>query len=462
MQRRRERFAATLFVAIVAHGCALGRDYRRPFVPTPEITRGQKVPAGDETIADLGWWEMFEDPALQALLVEGLEANHDLAAAAARVEQARQIVAVTRSELFPQVDVRGDAARQRSEIAAGKSTFNTFQSTLNLAWEIDLWGRIRRATEASAARLWAAEDVRRGVLLMVMSDIARNYFELLGLDRELAVAHQSSDTFRATLDLFNRRFEGGIGTLLEVSRARAALANSEAQVPDLEREITTKENQISILVGRLPGPITRGKDLTKQTVHARVPVGLPSDLLERRPDLVEAEDNVTAANAEVGAALASFFPRIGLTTFYGGQSTDLADLVRSGSDIWSIGASVSSPLFQGGRLVATYRARDAELAEAIERYLQSTLRAFGEVSSLLVTHDRLRRVRVEREEAVEQLRISVDLSLSRYRDGVANYIEVLEAQQQYFPSEIALVRTQREQLVTMVNLYRALGGGWKL
>jgi outer membrane protein, multidrug efflux system len=451
-----------VMLMVLAGGCALGPDYRRPIVDVPEVTRGQTTALEAESIADLGWWEMFGDPVLSDLVENALARNHDLAAAAARVDQARQLVRVARADIFPQLDVRTEAVRQRGDTAAGRDEFNAFLGAANLAWEIDLWGRIRRLTEAATAEFWAAEDVRRGVLLSLAADVASNYFELLSLDSELAIANESVRTTRETRDLFENRFEGGIANLLEVSRARAQVAEAEAQVPDLQRQIVARENQISILAGRLPGPVERGESLARRSVHANVPVGLPSDLLERRPDLLQAEHAIVAANAEAGAALASFFPRLGLTALYGAQSTELDQLLKHGSNIWSVGGAVTAPLFQGGRLLATYRARNAVLDEAIERYAQATLRAFAEVSSLLVAHDRLRGVRIKRQEMADQLRISVDLSLQRYRDGIASYFEVLEAQQQYFPAERNLVRTERDQLVTIVDLYRALGGGWKL
>jgi multidrug efflux system outer membrane protein len=458
--RAGSRAAGVLFLAaVLAAGCAVGRDYRRPDTLVPASTRGQLTPVEAASLADLGWWEIFGDARLQELLSEAVAANHDLRAATARVEQARQLVGIARADMLPLVGYEGNAARQRATSAPGEASFNSFLSTVNLAWEIDVWGRIRRQTEAAKARLYAAEDVRRGVMLTLASDVASAYFELVGLDLELEVARASAATFRETSELFQHRFEGGIGTMLEVSRARAAQSGAESQIPEIERQIVLKENQLSVLLGRLPGPVDRRIDLRQPAIAAAIPVGLPSALLERRPDLVAAEHAIVAANAEVGAALASFFPRLGLTSFYGGQSSDLEGLVKSGS-AWSVGASVTGPLFQGGRLLASYRGRSAELDEAIELYLQATLTAFAEVSSLLVSHEKLCLARARRAESVEQLSMSVSLSLQRYRDGISNYFEVLDAQQLYFPSQIELVRLERDQLVSLVGLYRALGGGW--
>lgn len=446
--------------ALLLPGCALGPDYRRPALVVPDTTRGQTAAPDDASLADLGWWEVFHDPKLKALLAEALASNHDLKAAAARVEQARQFVVVARADMLPQLGYDAGAARARSQANLYNPTSN-FLATLNLAWEIDLWGRIRRSTEAAKADFYAAEDVRRGVLLTLVSDVATGYFELLDLYIELEITRQTADAFRSTLDLFNRRYEGGIGTLLEVSRARAALTQTEASIPDIERLIATQENRLSVLLGRPPGPVVCEKHMDGQVLPPTIPVGVPSQLLERRPDLLAAEQAVVRANAEVGVALAGFFPRIGLTTLYGGQSADLENIVRNSGNVWAAAGSLSGPLFQSGRLIAAYRASDAKLDEAVERYQQAVLQAFAEVASLLVTHEKLKGVRARREETVVQLQTSVALSLQRYTDGIASYFEVLEAQQQFFPAAITLVRTQRDELTTMVALYRALGGGWK-
>jgi len=452
--------ALGMAAALLLSGCALGPDYKRPALIVPDITRGQTDAVDAASLADLGWWEVFQDPKLNALLAEALATNHDLKAAAARVEQARQLIVVARADMLPQLGYDAGAARARSQAGLYNPASN-FLATLNLAWELDLWGRIRRSTEAAKADFYAAEDVRRGVLLTLVSDVATGYFDLLDLYIELEITRQTADAFASTLDLFNRRYEGGIGTLLEVSRARAALTETEAVIPELERLIAIKENQLSVLLGRPPGPVVCEKQLDGQVLPPTIPVGLPSQLLERRPDLLASEQVVVAANAEVGIALASFFPRIGLTTLYGGQSADLENIVKNSGNVWAVGGSLSGPLFQSGRLIANYRASNAKLDEAVERYQQAVLRAFAEVASLLVTQEKLKGVRAKREETVIQLQTSVSLSLQRYTDGIASYFEVLEAQQQFFPAAITLVRTQRDQLVTMVALYRALGGGWK-
>src|SRR5213078_3111473 len=281
---------------------ALGPRYRRPAVPTPETTRGERGPADPASLADAPWWAIFRDPALQALVEEAIRASHDLRAAAARVEQARNQIAVARADLFPQVSYQGEAVRERAFVPGSSAnvTFDSFLGTFNLAWEIDVWGRIRRATESARADYLAAEAARRGVLLTLVSDVAQAYFELLELDRELEITQSTRITFQDTLDLFRRRYRGGIGTLLEVSRAEAALTQARAGIPDLERQIVAKENQLSTLLGRPPGYVTRGVPLEGKSPAPEVPVGLPSQLLERRPDIQQAEQALVAANADVG------------------------------------------------------------------------------------------------------------------------------------------------------------------
>lgn len=456
--------SALAVALLLLAACALGPRYRRPPLATPETTRGEHAPPGAASLADSPWWAVFRDPVLQALVDEAIVGSHDLRAAVARVEQARNQVIIARADMFPQVSYEGEAARQRTAIPTGggvpNATFNSFLGTFNLAWEIDIWGRIRRATEAARAEYLAARAVRRGVLLTLVSDVAQAYFELLELDRELEITTGTTITFQDTNDLFRRRYVGGIGTLLEVSRAQAALTQARAGIPELERQIVAKENQLSTLLGRTPGDIRRGSPLDGVLPIPEVPVGLPSQLLERRPDIQQAEQALVAANAEVGVALASFFPRLGLTALYGGQSSELENVVKSAGNVWAVAGSLAGPIFQGGRLVANYRVSSAAWDEAVERYQQATLQAFAEVSNALVAQQKLKAVYADRNETVKALQTSVALSLQRYNDGIASYFEVLEAEQQLFPAELDLARTQRDELVTIVSLYRALGGGW--
>jgi len=444
--------------AVLFHGCALGPNYRRPELRTPETFRGQTTPE-TASLADLPWWDVFDDATLRDLVGESLRQNLDLATAVARVGQARGFVLVARSEIFPQGGYQGSADRGRGLVPGSSDTFNSFLGALNMAWEIDLWGRIRRSTEAARAELLASEDFRRGVVISLVSSVAQAYFQLRELDVELEIARRSTDSFQDTLALFTRRLEGGVGNKLAVARAAAARAQAAAAIPDLERLIVAQENALGVLLGRFPGPIARGQTLTEQGTLA-TPAGLSSTLLERRPDVRQAEDLLRAANARVGVAVTNFFPRIGLTAAYGGNSTELDQITSGAASIWNIGASVVGPLFQGGRLIGGYEAAKAEWEGTRAQYEQTVLTAFREVSDALVAIDKLRLVREERARAVAALTDAVRLSRLRFDDGLASYFEVLDAQQLLFPAENELARIERDRLLAVVQLYRALGGGW--
>jgi multidrug efflux system outer membrane protein len=448
--------------------CAVGPNYKRPVVPTPPSYRGpeppQAAPVDRASLADLPWWQVFQDQALKGLIEEALANSYDMRVVAARVEQARYAVGVTRADLLPQAGYQGAAQRGRFFNPAGDDniTANQFLGVLQMGWEIDIWGRIRRSTEASLADLFATEDVRRGVILSLVTGVAQAYFDLRELDLELEIARRTRDSFQQTLDLFTRRLVGGVGNKLATSRAAAALAATAATIPDLERQIVAKENQISVLLGRNPGPIARGAVLTEQAPPPDVPACLPAALLERRPDVLQAEQAIVASNALVGVAIADFLPRIGLTTLYGGQSTELENIVKGPGKIWSIGGSLAGPIFQGGRLYYSYKGSVAAWEEAKLAYEQTVLTALGEVSDALVARQKFTESRVELEREVAALQDSVHLSTVRYEGGLASYYEVLEAQQQLFPAENSLARIELAQLVAVVQLYRALGGGWRI
>lgn len=445
-------------------GCALGPDYVRPEVSSPDEYRGQAAPADAASIADLPWWEVFEDPVLQQLIADALEANHDLQAAVARVEQAKALVGVAQSPFYPQIQYQGSAGRQRQPelIGTPAATFDLFYGAFSLAWELDVWGRIRRSSEAAREQYLATEEARRGVLLTLTTSVAQAYLGLLELDRELEITRATVQSFEETLQLFTRQFTGGVGNKLQVDRAEAALAQTQAQVPDLERRIVVQENAIRVLLGQNPGPIPRGTPLVDRPAPPDTPPGLPSALLERRPDVLAAEHGIAAANAQVGVAMANFFPQIGLTALYGGQSTELADIVKGSFSLWNVAGNAAGPLFQGFALLEQYRAQVAAWEEAKARYEQTVLNAFAEVSNTLTAQTRFAEVRAAQERAVRAYQESVRLSLLRYTYGLSGYFEVLEAQQQLFPAEITLSQVQLSQLLTVVNLYRVLGGGWQL
>jgi multidrug efflux system outer membrane protein len=434
------------------------------------------------SIADLPWWEVFHDDVLQFLIDEALKNNYDLQTAIARVESARGVLISTRSQMFPQANYEGGASRGRQfspefkttvpaptlkhpnrteeQTFGGNMTFDTFLGTLNAAWEIDLWGRIRRATESSRADLLASNDFRRGVVLSLVSQVAQTYFQLLELDAELEIAQRSTKTFGETLELFQRQFEGGIGTKLAVARGEAALAQAAAGIPDTERAINSTENAISILLGWPPTPIPRGAALTSQELPPQPPAGLPADLLERRPDVLQAEQVLRSNNAQIGVSIADFFPRIGLTALYGGTSSELESVVKGAGNVWSIAASVTGPIFQAGKLYGGYKSAVANWEAAKWQYEGVVLNALREVSNALVDAQKLKDVRDQDAKAVTALQEASELATIRYTGGLATYFEVLEAQQQLFPAEDQLARTERDELLAVVQLYAALGGGW--
>jgi len=461
---RARRALAGLLGLAVASGCAVGPNYVRPPTGAPEDYRGHVGPVEAASIADLPWWEVFEDPILQELVLEALNENYDLQAAVHRVEQARALVGVAQSPFYPQIGYQGSAGRQRDPRFKQQpsETFSYFYGAFALAWEIDVWGRIRRSSEAAQQALLATEEFRRGVLLSLVTDVAQAYLTLLELDRELEIARDTAKSFQETLDLFTRRFQGGVGNRLQVARAEAALANTLARIPGLELRISIQENAIRVLLGRDPGEVPRGTPLAERAAPPDTPPGLPSALLERRPDVLEAEHTIASANAQVGVAIANFFPQIGLTAFYGGQSTELKDIVKNGFSLWNVAGNAAGPLFQGFELLEQYRAQVAFWEQTRAQYEQTVVTAFAEVSNALTAQTRLAESRAAQERSVRAYQESVRLSLLRYDQGLASYYEVLEAQQQLFPSEIALAQIQLDQLLTVVDLYRVLGGGWQL
>ncbi|HLK12538.1 MAG TPA: efflux transporter outer membrane subunit [Candidatus Binatia bacterium] len=441
----------------------VGPDYRRPAVATPPDFRNRIGPAEAASFADLPWWRVFDDATLGRLIGEALADNFDLQAAVARVGEARARVGVAASPLYPQVGYQGEASRSRVFFpigAGGNVTFDTFAGLFDVAWEIDVWGRIRRATEAARANLLASEEARRGVVLTLVSDVATAYFQLLELDRELEIAHESTDAYRETRDLFLERYRHGTDTKISIARAEAALDASLAATAAVERQIAQQEDAISVLLGADPEPIPRGLPLVAQAMPA-TPPGLTTALLHRRPDIRQAEEDMIAANALVGVAVASFFPTIGLSALYGGQGERIGDVVKDSFSIWNVAGNAAGPLFEGGRLLESYRAQRAFWDETIARYRATVVTAFREVSDALAAEATLTDQRAALEKQVAALREAKDLSLLRYHTGYAYYFEVLDAEQQLYPAEAALAQTQRDQLLAVVSLYRALGGGWE-
>jgi multidrug efflux system outer membrane protein len=429
----------------------------------PEGTRGEAGAAQAASLADRAWWEVFPDPALQALIDEALKNGYDVRLAAARVEEARANAGIASSEFFPQINYSAQWTRVRESdlLAPGVGTLSYHDVNLGLTWEIDLWGRIRRLSEAALAQYLSTEEARRGVLLSLVSEVATDYFELRELDLRLEIAKRTQTAFQETYDLFNRRFEAGMASALETASAEASLAAVASQVPQLESQIVALENAICLLLGRNPGTIERGAALTDHFLPPDVPAGLPSDLLERRPDLRQAEQDLVAANAAVGVATANFFPTISLTGSYGGLSSEVSNLFTAGKT-WSIAGGLTGPLFQGLRLKNQYDARVAQWEQARVVYEKAVTNAFGEVSTAIVAHQKLAEAEKEAARSVAAFRQAVTLSNERYIAGFAGYLDVLQAEQNLFPAENALALLRFGRLANFVQIYRALGGGWNI
>jgi multidrug efflux system outer membrane protein len=435
-------------------------------VTAPTGFRGATNGASTNSLADLPWWGVFKDPVLQDLVHVALTNNFDLRIVLTRVDQARALQAQARSQFLPQVGYGGEATRGKNSYLTlpapnGGQTTDSFLAGFGALWEVDLWGRVRRMNEAARANFMASQEGRRTVMISLVSGVAAAYFELLELDEQLAIAQRTRDSYERTLKLFSDQHAGGLASKLEVSRAELALRTVTATIPEIERQIGLKENEINTLLGFNPGPVTRTSTLLAQELPVEIPVGLPSSLLERRPDVREAEQQVRLANAEIGVAIGDFFPRIGLTTFYGGTSTEFDNLLKSEANVWSAAATAAGPLFTGGRLTGRYRQTKAAWEEARLRYQQTALTAFREVSDALISRRRFEEGRVEQAQAVEAGRQAVELATVRYKEGKASYYEVLEAQQQLFPAENTLSRLEVARRLAVIQLYKALGGGWE-
>jgi outer membrane protein, multidrug efflux system len=444
-------------------GCAVGPNYQRPPVDSPAVFRNDNA-ATNSSFADLAWWKIYQDNDLQALIREALTNNYDLRMAMSRVEQSRQVAAQARSQFFPNAGYSGAVSQGRNDLFGsaypndGKSVGSAV-ATLNAFWEVDLWGRVRRLNESAKAQFLASEEARRGVRLSLLSDVATYYLRLLELDQEIEITRRTTNSFGESLKYFTERLEGGTASDLEEARAEAALADANAALPSILQQISNTENVLCILLGRVPGPIKRGSRL-QVGLPPEVPAGLPSALLERRPDVRQMEQLLRSANAQIGQSVAAFFPTIGLTAFLGKISPELSAFTLGGANAWGAAAQASGPLFEGGRLVGQYRQAKAARDEARLRYQQTVLTALGDVANALIDRERLGEIREQQIREVAALERAVRTSTARYLAGKANYYEVLEAQQQLFPAELALARTRRDEQLAVVDLYKALGGGW--
>jgi outer membrane protein, multidrug efflux system len=457
----------TALLCVVITGCKVGPNYHRPAVQVPttfrDLSASSQAQAQVASYADLPWWQVFQDSQLQDLIRTALKQNYDLQLATERINAARSQVAITRSNLFPQVQGSGNFLGGKESNFQTK--FNFLQLTADAAFQLDFFGKLRRATEASRAQLLATEDARQTVILTLVSDVASDYFALLQLDLELEITRNTVKAQEASVKLTNFRVEHGVATRLDVLQAQQTLDTANAQIPDLERQIAQEEDAISILLGNYPQVVTRGRALVEQPLPPEVPAGLPSSLIERRPDIREAEQSLVAANAEIGVAKAQFFPQISLTGSGGGtfgRSSAFSGLMSSQIGTWSYGAQVSQPIFTGGALRGNLKLAESEHQQALIFYRQTIQRAFGDVSDALIGYQKFHEVRVRQEETVADLQESVRLSNMRYKGGTTTFLEVLDGQRSLFSAELTLAEARGNEYQSLVQLYRSLGGGWQL
>jgi multidrug efflux system outer membrane protein len=454
----------TFVIFFVIAGCAVGPNFKRPKTGMPEVFAGQ-TGLSTNSLADLPWWQVFKDDDLQELLRAALTNNYDLRIAITRVEQARAIADETRAEFFPQANYEGALGRG-ANAANGVPTetgqTGTFSSAAATAsWEIDLWGRIRRLNESARAQFLASVEAQREVRISIISQTAQAYFQLLALDTQLKIEEEATNAFGDTLRIFSERLRHGVSSRLETSAAEAAEATAAAQIPDLQRRIALQENQLNVLLGKYPVEIKRDAANLEKNPVPDVPTGLPSALLERRPDIREAEQQLRSANAQVGVAVANYFPQLSLTGLFGRVSPELTAFTGGGATAWSVAANFTGPIFEGGRLNAQYRQARAARDQYWLQYQATVLTGFREVSDALISRERFAAERVEQERAVGAYREAVQVVMERYRNGQSSYYEVLQEQQQLFPAETTLVQIGLEQMLNTVQLYQALGGGWR-
>ncbi|AEB10207.1 efflux transporter outer membrane subunit [Desulfobacca acetoxidans] len=465
------RICLIMLLFMLVCGCTLGPDYQRPGYPVPPTFRGagpdlSKQPA-EVSFGDLKWFEVFKDQKLQELIHIALQENYDVQIAAQRVMAAREQVTIQRSYLFPTLNTNGQLESLRTS-ERGFSVLAPQQERMaglifgDLSWELDFFGRIRRATEAARAEFYASEENRKFVIQTLVTDLARAYIELRALDQQLDISNRTVKVREESLKLVKARFDYGWDSQTPVLMTENLVYGARAVVPDLQRAIEQQENRITTLLGRNPGPVSRGKPLLKQKLSVTIPPGMTSALLERRPDVRFAEESLVAANARIGEAKALLFPNIRITGVAGWESAALKSLFSAHASFWDvISPGITQPIFNAGRLRANVRATEALQQEALLNYKKSIQQAFREVSDALVGVRRLREVRLEAEKQVQALTKQTDLANQRYFGGVTPYLEVLDSDRQLFEAELRLTQVQANELLAVIALYRALGGGWQ-
>jgi len=450
-------------MALLLGACMMGPDYVRPPLDAPAAWRLSESDARD--LANTTWWEQFDDPVLNELVSIALRENKDLLIAAARIDEFAGNYGFVRSSLFPQIGAGYEPRRQKDISAvligaAGEGiTYNSYTAVLNASWEIDIWGRIRRQTEAARAQLVASEEGRQAVILSLVGSVAGGYINLRSLDRQLEIARSTANTRRESYEIFKLRFEGGVISLLELSQNKSQYEEALATIPGIEKAIAQQENGLSVLLGRNPGPIVRGKDIDHLMVPA-IPAGLPSELIERRPDLRRAEQDLIAANALIGAARAAYFPTISLTGLFGFASSNLSNLFNSQNRFWQYSAPISMPIFTAGAIAGQVQAAEATQQQALFAYQKAIQEAFREVNDALVNQYQTGEQLVAQKRQVQSLEQYSETARLRYDNGYTSFIEVLDAERSLFNVQLQYTQTQQTQLQAMINLYKAMGGGW--
>jgi len=461
--------AATFVLAMGLSACRVGPNYTRPAVPAPPAFRGadSQPPTAETTgtaaLGDQKWWEVFQDPQLQELIRKALQQNYDARIAAERVVQAQAQLGVTRADQYPEIDANASIGSQRySKAAYGTDRLvNTGSLGLSATWNLDFWGKYRRATEASRAQLLSYEWAKRAVMDTVVMNIATDYFQLRTLDLELEITKRTLESRKQSLKLTQTLEAGGSTTMLDVRQAEQLVYTSQAQIPDLERQIEQQENALSTLLGENPHSIVRGISLEKQPHLPSVPVGIPSDLLERRPDIREAEENLIAANAEIGVARAAYFPSISLTGSASTESNALTRLFTGPNSAWSYGPSVSVPIFNANRTRNNVRVAESQERQSLLSYQQTIANAFRDVSNALVAYRKYQEYRTQEEQLVASAKDAARISQVRYEGGQSAYLDVLTNETNYLSAELTLATARQNELLSLVQLYNSLGGGWQ-
>lgn len=453
-----------LFLILLIAGCAVGPDYRRPDIQSPTQWRFEEKEA--RTLVNARWWEQFNDPVLNRLIETALNENKDVLIAAAKIEEYGGRYVATRGDLFPQAQAAGSATRQRSTEAGSSpwppgvnNPYPTYQTTLNASWEIDLWGKLRRGTEAARADLLSKENAHRAVLLSLTANVANAYINLRDYDRQLEIAKETLKTREASLEIYKLRFDAGVISELELSQMRSEYENTRATIPQIEKSVSQQENALNLLLGRNPGPVARGLTID-QLNFPHVPEGLPSELLERRPDIRQAEQDLIAANARIGVAKAAYFPAISLTGTLGAASADLSNLFTGPAYIWNAGASITVPIFTAGRTWGQVKASEAIQKQALLTYQKTIQTAFREVEDSLVDQNRTRAKLEALFNQLTALRNYRNLALLRYENGYSSNLEVLDAERNLFNIELTYIQTRGGLFNAFINLYKTMGGGW--